>query len=54
MNSTILKWAGLLTAASVFAAGAATAGPDNNKLVINGQELVTDVKAPEGSALDRV
>ena len=54
MNSTILKWTGLLTAASVFAAGAATAGPDNNKLVINDQELVTDVKAPEGSALDRV
>ncbi|MGI9514453.1 MAG: sulfur oxidation c-type cytochrome SoxA [Anderseniella sp.] len=54
MNSTTLKWAGLLTAASVFAAGAAIAGPDNNKLLIDGQELVTDVAAPKGSPLDRV
>ena len=54
MNSTTLKWAGLLTAASVFAAGAAIAEPDNNTLVIEGQELTTDVEAPEGSPLSRV
>ncbi len=54
MNSTTLKWAGLLTAASVFAAGAAIAEPDNNTLVIDGQQLVTDVEAPKGSPLSRV
>ncbi|NNJ76143.1 MAG: sulfur oxidation c-type cytochrome SoxA [Anderseniella sp.] len=54
MNSTTIKWAGLLTAASVFAAGAAIAEPDNNTLVIEGQQLTTDVEAPEGSPLSRV
>ncbi len=54
MNSTTLKWAGLLTAASVFAAGTAIAEPDNNTLVIEGQQMVTDVEAPKGSPLSRV
>jgi sulfur-oxidizing protein SoxA len=54
MNSTTLKWAGLLTAASVFAAGAAIAEPDNNTLVIEGQQLTTDVEAPKGSPLSRI
>lgn len=54
MNSTTLKWAGLLTAASVFAAGAAIAEPDTNTLVIEGQQLTTDVEAPKGSPLSRV
>ncbi|MEO1159641.1 MAG: sulfur oxidation c-type cytochrome SoxA [Pseudomonadota bacterium] len=54
MNSTTLKWAGLLTAASVFAAGTAIAEPDSNTLVIDGQQLVTDVEAPKGSPLSRV
>lgn len=54
MNSTILKWAGLLTAASIFTAGAAIAGPDNNKLVIDGNELVTDLKGPEGGPLKHI
>ena len=54
MNSTTLKWAGLLTAASVFAAGAAIAEPDNNTLVIEGQQLTTDEEAPKGSPLSRI
>ena len=54
MNSTTLKWAGLLAAASVFAAGAAIAEPDNNTLVIEGQQLTTDVEAPKGSPLSRI
>lgn len=54
MNSTTLKWAGLLTAASVFAAGAAIAEPDSNTLVIEGQQLTTDVDAAKGSPLSRV
>lgn len=54
MNSTTLKWAGLLAAASVFAAGAAIAEPDTNTLVIDGQQLTTDVEAAKGSPLSRV
>ncbi len=54
MNSTTLKWAGLLAAASIFAAGQAIAGPDNNKLMIDGKELVTDLKGPEGGPLEHI
>ncbi len=54
MNSTTLKWAGLFATATVFAAGAAVAEPDNNTLVIDGNQLVTDVEAPKGSPLSRI
>jgi sulfur-oxidizing protein SoxA len=54
MNSTKLKWAGVLTAVSMLAAGAAVADPDKNTLVIDGTELLTDVKAPAGSPLSHL
>lgn len=47
----------LAVAAGVTAAGLATvsmAGPNNNKLVIDGQEYVTELKAPEGSPFDKI
>jgi len=54
MNSTTLKWTGLLAAASIFAAGAAIAEPDSNNLVIDGNQLVTDLKGPEGGPLKHI
>ncbi len=47
------------TVAAAFAmaigvAGYALAGPDENKLVVDGEEIVTDVAAPDGSPLDHL
>jgi sulfur-oxidizing protein SoxA len=40
--------------AALVAGGAAFAGPDNNKLVIEGEEILTDVATPDGHPLDRL
>jgi len=40
--------------AGLVLAGSAIAGPNNNKLVIDGKEIATDVPAPKGSPFDRL
>ncbi|MEL6576795.1 MAG: sulfur oxidation c-type cytochrome SoxA [Pseudomonadota bacterium] len=51
-----MKKAALLMAGVAVVAGAAMAGPgpDDDTLVIEGQEMVTEVKAPEGHPLDTI
>lgn len=49
MKKLMLSAAAALAAASVAVAGP---GPDEDKLVIDGVEIVTEVKAPEGHPLD--
>lgn len=47
-------WSAVCGVGLIGAATVAMAGPDEDKLVIEGQEIVTDVKAPDGSPFDRL
>ena len=54
MKSIMMK-SGLLAAAAVLALTAgATADPVDDELVIDGQEMITRAKAPEGLPFDEV
>jgi len=44
----------LATCATALVTWQALAGPDNNTLVIDGAEMVTELKAPEGHPLDTI
>ena len=50
----IFRGAMLLVFSASLIGGAAFAGPDDSKLVVEGESLVTDLKAPEESPLDHI
>ena len=54
MPLKILSKIALLSGAAIAMSGIAAAGPDDNKLFIDGEEIATDVAAPEGSPFDRL
>ena len=53
-SNSIRLTVGTLAAAALVAAAPASAEPNDNKLVIDGQEIVTDVKPAAGSPFDRL
>ncbi|MXN65623.1 sulfur oxidation c-type cytochrome SoxA [Stappia sp. GBMRC 2046] len=54
MPFKVLKNIALLSGAALALSGAAAADPDDNKLIIDGEEIATDAAAPEGSPFDRL
>jgi len=55
VKKLLKRTTGLATAAAIAAIGLSTtafAGPDDNKLLIEGVPIPTEVKAPEGSPFD--
>ena len=50
----IFKGAVFLALSALLIGNSAHAGPDDNTLVVEGETLVTDLEAPEGSPLDHI
>ncbi len=53
-NKLVWCMLGVGSAALVAGSGASFAGPDNNKLVVEGQTLVTEAPAPAGVELEKI